>query len=268
MDMAWLRKMVAELILRCHARRFIAGWKVRQGADQLSVLLQYLKPFRVVGREKIRFGSDGDGGYVLLNDLDGIERVFSLGIADDATFDLAWAQRGVVVHQFDPVKPESLPVHSRFSFFQKCVEKIEDLDLLPGNRQVLKIDIEGAEWDFFDAASEEQLRSFRQITGEFHRFDYFHKPEWQERALRVLAKLNRTHQLIHIHGNNAADSFFADDIEVPILLELTYVLRSEYEFCETGELFPGAWDCPNAADRADYDLARLVRSERVTSRSA
>jgi FkbM family methyltransferase len=53
---------------------------------------------------------------------------------------------------------------------------------------LLKMDIEGAEVDLFEACSDEQLRAVKQITVEFHEFLY---PEQAEPVARVLERMRR-----------------------------------------------------------------------------
>jgi len=52
--------------------------------------------------KKIRVGSLGDGGYVVPDDLKGIESVLSIGIGDEVSFDLDFAKKDIPVYQYDP----------------------------------------------------------------------------------------------------------------------------------------------------------------------
>jgi FkbM family methyltransferase len=53
---------------------------------------------------------------------------------------------------------------------------------------LLKMDIEGAEVDLFEACSDEQLQAVRQITVEFHEFLY---PEQTEPVAKILERMRR-----------------------------------------------------------------------------
>jgi len=55
-----------------------------------------------------------------------------------------------------------------------------------GQIDLIKMDIEGAEIDLFDACSDEELQSVMQITVEFHEFLY---PEQAEAVARILARM-------------------------------------------------------------------------------
>lgn len=226
--------------------------------DRMRELLVFLRPQKVVGFNKIRLGSKGDGGYVMIDDFSGIKHAYSLGIDKNVSWDLEMAQKGIKVAQFDYSIPGSPASHPNFTFLPKRVEKVSDINLQPGNKQILKIDIEGSEREFFANASSEELSHFSQIMGEFHNLDYYHVTEWWEVTRRVFQNLNKTHQLIHIHSNNSVGTFWTGKSDLPMTMELTYVLRSEYQFEETRESFPGEFDFPNHPDLPEHSLDAIL----------
>ena len=230
----------------------------RLGSNLLS-LVSCMKPQSVVGHEKIRIGKDGDGGYVMLNDFGSVSGAYSLGIADEVSWDLEMAKRGIRVEQFDYSIDRSPVENPLFVFSKKKIETTKDILREPQKGRILKIDIEGSEWNFFEQASVEEMKSFVQIVGEFHYFSLYYKPDWQAKALRALQKLSQTHQLIHIHGNNGGEVFWADHQPFPDLIELSFVLRSEYQFQEAKESFPGSHDSPNLPAKADIALDPILK---------
>ena len=64
-----------------------------------------------------------------------------------------------------------------------------------GRRLIIKMDIEGAEWDSLLAAPDELLASIPQIAMEMHGFD-------DPKIVEVLRKLNRNFYLVNLHFNN------------------------------------------------------------------
>ena len=52
-----------------------------------SCIYQILKPKGVVGKNKVRIGAKGDGGYVLLDDFKNIKIAYSFGISNEISFD-------------------------------------------------------------------------------------------------------------------------------------------------------------------------------------
>jgi len=64
-----------------------------------------------------------------------------------------------------------------------------------GRRLIIKMDIEGAEWDSLLAAPDELLASISQIAMEMHGFD-------DPKIVEVLQKLKRNFYLVNLHFNN------------------------------------------------------------------
>ena len=100
---------------------------------------------------------------------------------------------------------------------------------LKNKRLMLKIDIEGDEYDVLDDEFMHNLNCVDQLIIEFHsldrRIDELHY---------IIRKLKKDFNLIHIHGNNFENSFtynkqegnINERIEIPIVLECTFLRRS------------------------------------------
>jgi len=72
-------------------------------------------------------------------------------------------------------------------------------------RIVLKIDVEGAEWDSLSAAPDEVLQQIDQMAVEFH-WQQREKTAWlgEEKYLHVVQRLKQVFEIAHIHFNNAS----------------------------------------------------------------
>lgn len=66
-----------------------------------------------------------------------------------------------------------------------------------GKRMIIKIDVEGAEWESLMATPDKVLERVDQLPMEFHGVD-------DGRMLAVVKKLKRTFHLVHLHFNNHA----------------------------------------------------------------
>jgi hypothetical protein len=231
-------------------------------------LLALLKPRDVSGHHKVRLGGDHDGGYVMVDDFETVETALSLGIGADASWDVALAERGIRVLQFDDTIEISPSAHQRCSFFRKRIvpsasdgsrsttiagaldEHVPPYD----DHLILKIDIEGGEWDVLDALADHVIDRFRQIVCEFHDFRRILEADWRDRALRVLTKLNNGHAVVHIHGNNYRPMVSIGGMLVPDVIELTFARSRNYAPTDGAADFPGPLDNPNDAGRLDYYL--------------
>jgi hypothetical protein len=220
-------------------------------------LLRFLEPEKVNGHVKIRVGTNGDGGYVQLDDLAGISRAFSFGIGNNDDWDVAMAQAGVPVEQFDHSVERAPSNHPLLHFHRKMisahagVETITVSDLVAAHSKlaapdlILKIDIENGEWDVFDNTPDAVLAKFVQIVCEFHNLSHLTDSIFRERAHRVFEKLAKYFAPIHVHGNNCCRLVNICNITLPDFLEITFASRNRYSFAENSETFPTLLDAPN-----------------------
>ena len=234
----------------------------------VTELLALLGPHDVTDHRKVRLGRDSDGGYVMLDDFEAVGTALSFGIGADASWDVALADRGIRVLQFDDTIEVSPSAHRRLSFFRKRIvpsapdgagsttlaQALDEHVPPDDDRLILKIDIEGGEWDVLDALAGSVIDRFHQIVCEFHDFHRILEADWRDRAHRVLTKLNDRHAVVHIHGNNFRPMISIGDMLVPDVIELTYVRSRGYALTDTTADFPGPLDNPNDPGRLDYYL--------------
>lgn len=234
-------------------------------------LLKMLRPHRVLGRDKMRIGRLFDGGYVMLDSLEGVTAAYSLGINDDVSWDLDIARRGIPVYQYDHTIDGLPEPHPLFSWKkvgiswrrdeENGMETIESL--LQGNGHadatdlILKCDIEGSEWEVFRHTPATVLKQFRQIVIEVHNLNYL--VEWPhcENVRATFTNLFAHHRVVHVHGNNYAPWVILNGIPVPINMEFTLVRKDEGEFVVSDEIFPTELDMPCDSGRADHYLGRF-----------
>lgn len=224
-------------------------------------------PEKVSGFEKIRVGSETDGGYVMLNDFSNIDLALSFGVDINADWDVEVAERGVKVQQFDHSVPQSPVDHSQITFFKQMITpngEEPDSNSIPrilnaaGIKRdasvILKIDIESAEWDVLDACPSPALKRFSQILIEMHDFDRATDPYWLMRATRVMKKLSELFGVYHVHANNWSPMAAIGNVYFPATLEISMAARARYEFQPCDELFPTRLDAPNNPLRPDLYL--------------
>jgi hypothetical protein len=253
-------------------RFLLSGGRTRQ----IRELYDLVRPLGLPGLRKIRIGNaHGDGGYVMVDDFDGITAALSLGIGLDISWDLQMAGMGVEIHQFDhTVEPPAEVAGNPLLHFNRCgiagsndpasrMRTIGDIlasDLAghPGDL-ILKIDIDGHEWEVFEAMPDEVLTRFRQICMEIHH--PLARPSQRagrERKLRVLRKLHKAFAPVHLHANNAGPVRVICGLRVPKLLELTYIRRDGQNFVECADAYPGAFDVPNVPSLPEIPIGEIV----------
>ena len=247
---------------------------------RISALGRLLRPHRVVGKSKRRVGRVGDGGYVCVDDFDGVTGAFSLGIAGEVSWDLEVANLGIPVHQFDHSVNQPPVANPNFHFHRSKIgsslsEEVETIDSIVKkyssggtSNNIIKIDIEGDEWDALCATSERTLRSFGQILCEFHSFSNVNRNEWWERAFVALTRLQKYFAVVHVHANNWAHYLNVGGVPFPDVIEVSFASRKRFKFAESDEIFPTILDFPNKPAVDDYYLGNFVFDEHFSLREA
>ena len=189
-----------------------AWWYVTARQLRQSIMAE-LQPVALKNCTLQRFGSADDGGYLMCENLLGnLDAGYSYGVGrnDDWGCDVSRRYQ-VPVHQydcFDPARPTcegGLYVFHNVCLGPRAEEKESRVfDTLEsqitrnghaGQQLVVKIDIEGAEWEALDAAPDALLASIPQLAMELHGYN-------DQRMLEVLRKLNRHFYLVNLHFNN------------------------------------------------------------------
>lgn len=233
---------------------------------------------KVEGFDLVRTGKHNDGGYIMLDDFHAGNIAYSFGICDDVSWDKDMASRGYDVFMYDHTIDKLPEENPRFHWSKLGIadgrtqdDRLKTLDeLMKANHHesthnmLLKMDVEGAEWGFFEQVSSEVLSQFSQMTFEFHEVLSHPNPEL---VLSVFRKINQTHQLIHMHANNnGAYISFGDKIfcDSP---ELTYVLRSKYSFSEKYDVnLPLSIDEANFPTLPEVELGRWNEDAEIGER--
>lgn len=228
--------------------------------------LRWLEPRRAAGFDKVRLGSAADGGYVQLDDLRDISRAFSLGVSTDDNWDIVLALKGIAVDQYDHSILSAPTSHPRLTFNRRKISAVGSDDAaslaeaIAGHGRngtadlILKIDIEGDEWDVFDQADGETLARFAQIVCEFHHLFQLRDERFHARARRVFTKLADHFAVVHVHANNYGALSRISGKAIPDTLEVTYANRARYTFEAADEEFPTPLDAADNPFCADIKL--------------
>jgi hypothetical protein len=178
-----------------------------------EAILAELQPVALKNCTLKRFGSANDGGYLMCENLiEPLDAAYSYGVGPNDDWACEVSRRyHVPVHQydcFDPARPTCNG--GTFAFHDECVgnrSSYSDSRLFDtlenqitkngdtGRRLIIKMDIEGAEWDSLLAAPDELLASIPQIAMEMHGFDDL-------KIVEALRKLKQNFYPVNLHFNN------------------------------------------------------------------
>lgn len=255
----WVRKLIETSGVHC-----------LRGVRKADVLywIGLLKPV-AVDAELIRLGGDGDGGYLIPNELQGVRRCFSPGVGHTFRFEQELSRLGIEVLMADGTisEPRGLPPNSMFTPRNLGVVNneqtmtldawVETAAAVEDNEFLLQMDIEGAEYGVFANASSEVLERFRILVIEFHYLHYLGLPGVAPMYTGVLEKLRANFSVVHLHPNNGGGVAYPFGIQVPRTLEVT-MLRNDH-VRQTGReiTLPNELDQPCRGDIPEIVLERI-----------
>lgn len=225
--------------------------------------------------KKIRLGSSYDNGYVFgLIDKE-YDCFVSAGISDEDSFTVGFLNKYNLdisnCYAFDgTINDIPLNIKNNIQFIKKNIgplnnetsTNLSDLFEIYDNI-LLKMDIEGSEWEWIKITDEIHLKKISQIIIELHgitnnswhtnfTFNSFNTTFHEK--IDCLKKLNKTHYLIHAHGNNADKLSYNG---IPNVIELTYVNKIHFNQIPTLNEKPlpdKILDFPNEKNLSDVDL--------------
>lgn len=210
----WAAGATAFLLLRKDAFPGPDGPRIMSRQEQTrQVLFEELLPVKLANCEVERFGEPNDGGYLMCGNLLGSAAAgYSYGIGGYDGWGCDISRRlDVRVHQSDcfntaqPACPGGDTV-----FHEECVsgepgvdggrlfDTVQNQIAKNGDntRQfVMKIDVEGAEWDTFLGTPDSVLEQIDQITVEFHGVQ-------EDRFIAVVRQLKKFFHVADLHFNN------------------------------------------------------------------
>ena len=226
------------------------------------LLLKEIQPIALANCELERFGEQNDGGYLVCgNLLRRVQSAYSYGISgyDGWGCDVS-TKLNVPVHQYDCFNL-TRPVCSTGNaiFHGECigtaarVEEGRPFDTLAhqiekngdrGKRLIVKMDVEGAEWDSFIQAPDAVLQRIDQLVVEFHGSSH-------PRYLTAMRRLKEVFHVAHLHWNNYA--CVTDQSPFPAWAYEVLLVNKRLGVPDPARtpVLPNRLDAPNAPGRDD-----------------
>ncbi|MDZ7317271.1 MAG: FkbM family methyltransferase [candidate division KSB1 bacterium] len=227
--------------------------------SEVEHLIRSLWPLRG-GKELIRLGPSGDGGYLVPDDLEGIVACYSPGVSTVSGFEWECAERGMQVFLADASVDKPAVDHPRFHFTKKFIGAFDEGEFTTLSRWVdaaalppqtdflLQMDIEGYEYETLLSTPIDLMQRFRIIVIEFHWLDQLWNRPFFRIASRAVHKLLLTHACVHIHPNNCRPTLSHLGLEIPEYAEFTFYRRDRITDTGFANRFPHPLDCDNTDD--------------------
>ena len=232
-------------------------------------LIVYNSPF-----EKMRIGSNADGGYVTAKLPDGYDLFISGGIANNVDFEEHFLKihPNISGYGFDGTINNLPKSVKNFTFIKKNLgnannDRLTNLvEYVQNHKNIfMKIDIEGHEFRVMpEIIKNDLMQNIKQLVIEIHTpFDIQLYPDYftglhditLSTMFKLLFDLNKTHTIIHFHANNGCKMAEYDNIKIPHVFELTYI-RNDFikEKVQNTERLPTKLDFKNVQHKPDYSF--------------
>ncbi len=231
--------------------------------EHLLGLLESLYPIQTQF-DLIRLGPNGDGGYLVPNDLEGIEACFSPGVDKISEFELDCLKYEMKIYMADKSveKPELDIPESNYSFIQKFVGCTNNDDFITmdswvqenspseNSELILQMDIEGGEYNTLINMSDALMKRFRIMVIEFHSLPSLWNPHYFNLNKTVFDKILQTHVCVHIHPNNCCGVDSKLGIEIPGIAEFTFLRKDRIQSKGFATSFPHRLDYDNTGNES------------------
>lgn len=218
---------------------YLSSGKSYANATAHEDLERFISKYRPqsVGKELIRIGGQGDGGYLIPDDLDGISACFSPGVDVTSTFEEELAEKYNIKSFMADFSVDNPPIKNDLFHFEKKFlgnvnsdkfMRLEDwvnnnINQNDNSDLLLQMDIEGAEYGVLIDTPLEILKRFRIIAVEFHFLNMIFNKHAFIMMEAVFDKLGHNFTVAHIHPNNSRPILKKGSIEIPELLEITFL---------------------------------------------
>jgi hypothetical protein len=255
------------LMLKPHQRYH----EVEVSKEQLIKLFHQFKPL-YCGVDLIRVGPQFDGGYLVPNDLEGIDWCISPGCGAMWGFEKdLWDRFKIpsIIVDHENMKPIDLPKEFIFEntfigytdqFNYSTLHSIIQKNCRSDQDLMLQMDIEGHEYLSILASDDDLLKQFRVIVIELHYLNRAQSNVYTENLLQpFMNKLTKNHTVVHLHPNNLCGVWKLHGLEFPQVCEITLIrndrIKSEPYYID----LPHKLDSPNVKSikELNFDVANL-----------
>ena len=264
----WLAPLSANLISITRTAFSRLGLHI-EGSVSRELISDFVTAIRPIETEYelIRVGSPTDGGYLIPNDLDGVKWLFSPGVSDNSSFELALLEKVMAAFLCDGSITNAPTNDARLIFTRKNlgVTDCESamtlkswLESSIGDSSgdcILQMDIEGAEYECLLSTPISILRRFRIIVVEFHAIDLIASKLGYLLIARTFEHLAADFRIVHIHPNNCRQPVKISGVVIHPVIEVTLLRRDRISTQSRSYREKHHLDADNVPSRPSVKLA-------------
>ena len=198
----------------------------------------------------VRWGKPNDGGYIVAADVP-VDLILSGGIAGENSFETHALDmcRHALCLAHDPTGSPGDTSNMRYTFHEV---PLGYSGLYVKRNVLVKMDIEGGEWEWLRGLTDSQLSHVSMLVCELHDMGNRTDADWDQ-----LTRIAKTHTCIWAHANTGWDWLVdVDGVQIPKTLECTWVRTDLISKKRPSRRpVPGELDMPNVPGRPDADLS-------------
>jgi hypothetical protein len=207
-------------------------------------------------------GGSGDGGYLIPDDLAGIEYCFSPGVSTVSGFENQLADLHIKSFLADYSVDGPSITRPEFTFDKNFLGSSDRDEFITLNTWktkylngytsdlLLQMDIEGYEYEVILSTPDNLLDQFRIVIIEFHNLDHLFDASVFDLLASCFDKLLKSFHVVHIHPNNCSGVIKNGDIEIPQIMEFTFLNKRRARSVRDAVAFPHILDSDNVEGRA------------------
>ena len=245
---------------RVRAFRYISDNKIQD-------IINYFIPKRLENINLQRIGDENDGGYLVPNILNDIKYCFSAGVGHTNQFETELNELNIESFLADFSVDESVRDLRKFNFIKKYIssfdsEKTKNINLWIKenikfedlNKTILKLDVEGSEYEILSAINENILKDLKILIVEFHGLEMIGDENTNLIINSLKKKLLNYFYVIHIHPNNCCEIHNVSKFQIPSVLEVTYLNKKNMIVDNKNCKIPNELDKMNVIKKKDITL--------------
>jgi len=226
-------------------------------------MLKYFKPQNINSPKK-RLGINKDGGYVMPElVLDKCVALFTYGVGGDTSYEVDFEnQYQKPVYMFDHTighenwdKGNLHFINEGLGNEDKCKDFVDHYNQFNIQGDVfLKIDTEGAEFDYFNNVNIDKLSE--KVVGMVLEVHWLEQESNRIKFIDMMEKISKHFIIVHTHGNNWGGEFDYEGFTVPRVPEFSFINKKYViDYKPDNQDYPVLnIDFPNNPDVADCNL--------------
>lgn len=226
-----------------HTKRFLLNIGIYSSNSRYAKagVIQFYQTLKFCSlkENQVKIGESGDGGYYLPKTLSYDTHCFSGGVGPSSLFEFELAERGGTVSCYDASVLELPHPHDRVIFEKKFLGVVTSENVTTLNHEmndtkiqgleniIVKLDIEGAEYEVLLSMRPDIIEKVRILVIEFHYLTNLFDPMSGKIINAVFKKLLQTHVIYNIQKNPTHSNNKKFGFEINRTLEFCFINKAD-----------------------------------------